>query len=161
MPETRYVRYADRIALTRLLDSLESGQVLQLSARRSQFTTESESKTYGWVKLREASQYGMNIDFMSLWHGGFVKKNILDLLESTKLVDACVQTLDVLVKDEQLGRAFADLCNDRVSAGNSSGWSASRSTRYAGSSRTARTRSTSGLCSNRMVAGSWVLSQRA
>ena len=95
MPETRYVRYADTIALTRLLDSLESGQVLQLSARRSQFTTESESKTYGWVKLREASQYGMNIAFMSLWHGGFVKKNILDLLESTKLVDACVQTLDV------------------------------------------------------------------
>jgi hypothetical protein len=112
LPEKRYVRYADTVSLTRLLEPLDSGQVLQLCARRSQFTRESEEEPYKWVKLWDVSQYGMTIDFLSLWHGRFVKKDVLELLESTKLADACVQTLDVLVKDEQLGRAFAELLND-------------------------------------------------
>jgi hypothetical protein len=107
--EIRYIRYVATNALTQVLEPVESGHVLRLRARRSISNRTSRSEPLTWVQIDSGEQLTVEVDFLSLKHGRFVKNALQDIVKDEGLVDVPVQELDVLVDKGAIGKAFAEL----------------------------------------------------
>jgi hypothetical protein len=110
--ETLYIRHIWTNSLQQVLDGLASGEILKLTAHRSYGNVTSTSRPYHWVFIRESEVILTQMDFLSLHHGQFNKKAMLELLDDPKIEDAPVHELDIHIEKGLIGKAFAEMRND-------------------------------------------------